>query len=493
MKDTIAKYDWLTAQQCAAMAWHALRADSPAPDEAGRFRMLQGQEVGALARELYPGGIFISKTEGKTPAEITRKLIADGSKETFFEATVLAAPFVAKADILRRQDGAWHVLEVKSSFSDTGKIQALVDDLAYTVMVFKRGGLPVARATLVLLSRAFRFGDGPDRLFEIVDKTGDVLARVAEFEGAAQSYAQAFFQDAPPTPALVSACRECAFFSHKCLGAGVDHTVLELPGLHFKKLARLSAEGIIDLSLVPDDLNLNDRQERAKSAALSGNLFVDASLGKALSAIAWPCHYLDFETVATVLPLYHSHGCHQQVLTQFSIHHRDAIDAEVRHSEYLADAAKDCQGELAEALIAALGQHGSIIVYSSFEPTRIKALRDAFPDLAAPLQAILSRLVDLHSFIADYVYHPDFKGNSSIKTVLPVLVPDLSYKHLAVGDGDTALTRFARMARGEIADNDIETTRQQLLDYCKLDTFAMLRLHETLFQLTAQRRQAGGG
>ena len=87
-----------------------------------------------------------------------------------------------------------------------------------------------------------------------------------------------------------------------------------------------------------------------------------------------------------------------------------------------------------------------------------------FADLAAPLQAILGRLVDLHPFIADYVYHPDFRGSFSIKQVLPALVPDLSYKNLAVGDGDTAITRFARMARGEIAGNDIETTRRQMVD-----------------------------
>jgi len=338
----------------------------------------------------------------------------------------------------------------------------------------------VARASLILLSRGYRFGDGPDRLFDVIHTTAEVLARVAQFETAADPLATVLFHDTPPAPALVSSCRDCAFFDDKCLGVGLACTVLEIPGLHHKKLKRLSAEGIIDLSRVPNDLNLNDRQERAKKAALSGDTIVDSGLGKALRAISWPCYYLDFETVATVLPLYQGHACHQQVLTQFSIHHRDAIDSEPRHSEYLADSAKDCQEELAEALIDALGQQGSIIVYSSFEQTRVKALLAAFSDLAGPLQAILNRLVDLHSVISDYVYHPDFRGSFSIKKVVPALVPDLSYKDLAVRDGDTAITRFARMARGEITAPEIESTRQQLLDYCKLDTFAMLRLHEAL-------------
>ena len=84
-----------------------------------------------------------------------------------------------------------------------------------------------------------------------------------------------------------------------------------------------------------------------------------------------------------------------------------------RHVEYLADAAKDCQRELAEALIAALRSDGAIIVYSSFEKTRIKALRDAFPDLAGPLEDIIGRLVDLLRIVTEYVYHPDFRGSYS--------------------------------------------------------------------------------
>jgi len=85
--------------------------------------------------------------------------------------------------------------------------------------------------------------------------------------------------------------------------------------------------------------------------------------------------------------------------------------------------------------------------------------------------------------IEDHVYHPSFFGSFSIKKVLPVLVPDLSYEGLEVADGDTAITRFARMARGEITADAMEVTRRQLLEYCRMDTLAMVRLHETLCKL----------
>src|SRR5689334_18612465 len=134
MKQTISKFDWLTAQACSAMAWHSLRSMPSPLNEGDRFRMEQGREVGALARNLYPGGIFAFGDDGHSPAQITQNLMADPGNHTLFEATALAAPFVAKADILRRENTGWHVMEVKTSFYDVASIDRLLSDLAYTAM-----------------------------------------------------------------------------------------------------------------------------------------------------------------------------------------------------------------------------------------------------------------------------------------------------------------------------------------------------------------------
>lgn len=485
MKDTISKSDWLTAEKCVAMSWYGLRAAPSPPPESELFRMKQGQEIGSFARHLYPEGHLIPQAIGQSSAEITSALLTDPATQVLFEATADSGPFVAKADIIERQNRGWHILEVKSSFSDTEKIKDLIDDLAYTVFVFQLSGVLVVKASLLLLSRSYRYGDGPAKLFEVVDQTEKVLARSVEFNLAAKACTAELFSSAPPPAKLVSTCRECDAFSTQCLGVGIEHSVLEIPKLHYKKLTRLSDAGIVNLASLPGDLGLNEIQQRAVNSATSGTLIVEKGLNGALQSITWPCHYLDFETVATVMPLYPGHGCHEQILTQFSIHHRDGIDAQPSHSEYLADAFKDCQRELAEALIAALAPQGSILVYSSFERTRITALQKLFPDLAGSLQAILERLVDLLPLISGYVYHPDFRGSFSIKQVLPVLVPDLSYQELAIRDGDMAITRFAQMARGEIPAKEIALTRLQLLHYCKLDTLAMVRLHEILLKLAA--------
>lgn len=132
----------------------------------------------------------------------------------------------------------------------------------------------------------------------------------------------------------------------------------------------------------------------------------------------------------------------------------------------------------AEALIDILGKQGSIIVYSSFENVRIGKLAESYPDIRDELLAINDRMVDLLKLIRTNIYHPEFKGSFSIKTVLPVLVPEMSYKGLSVGDGDTAIALFAKMAMGKV--DDVEGARNSLLAYCEMDTLAMVKLHNVL-------------
>jgi Domain of unknown function(DUF2779) len=347
MREIVNKSDWLAARQCLALGWFGLREQPAPPNEAARFRMEQGQNIGRLAHQLYPDGILISKQDGKSPVELTRELMADSKHQAFFEATFAAAPFSAKADILCRDGHGWHVLEVKSKFANSSGIEALVDDLAYTVFVLRRAGETINKASLVLLSRTYVFGDTTKRLFEVVDKTKEVEERVAKNEQAADGLRQSVFESTQPRARLIPLCRDCDFFAD-CLGADITHTIFEIPNLSAKKLRRLSVLGIVDLEKIPEDLELNDRQSRVRESARSRKPVIDkAGLRASLEAMKWPCHYLDFETVAPALPLYPGHKCHQQVLTQFSIHRREGISTELKHSEYLADPTKDCGEELA--------------------------------------------------------------------------------------------------------------------------------------------------
>ncbi len=476
----IKKSTWLMATECATQAWLSMRERLDSPNEAERFRMEQGQEIGRLARELYPDGVFVVEGHREDQAITTRRVLQDTGTTALFEAEFRHASFVARADILTREDDGWHLLEVKSSFADTDALDELVDDLAYTVMVARATGLSVLRSSLVLLSREYRHGDEVSALFEVVDQTEAVNALLTDATERLAHVEASLLSGKRPDARLVRACRYCPFFEEKCLGAGIKHSIFELPRLHPTKLNLLSAAGIVALEDVPEDFSLTDSQARARECALSGKILVSPELTDALSGMVMPFHYLDFETVTTFLPLYEGRGCHEQVLTQFSAHHCGVPGQLIGHDEFLADPVRDCERELAERLISVLGDRGSIMVYSAFEKTRMKALAKRFPDLAGSLESAVERFVDLYELISRHVYHPDFKGSFSIKMVLPALVPTLSYEGLEIGDGGAAIMRLARMARGEMPTDQIERTRQALLEYCRLDTLAMVRLHERL-------------
>ena len=479
------KIDFLAATKCITMAWHQVRHEPPPLDEAAKFRMEQGREIGEFARQLFPDGILVHRDNERSIAD-TQRLIAADATTTIFEATFSFGTFAAKADVLIRNDDGWNVIAVKSSFSNSSKAaKEYVDDLAYTVMVLRRAGVTVRKSALLLLSREYCYGDPVDKLFTDIDKTEDVDARTKAFEVNGKAIADAVLTEQMPDPVLCRACWKCDFFRTVCLGSQLQHTVLELPDLlrSKSKLAKLLAAGVADIAAVPTHIELSPMQQRVTAAADSGETFVDPELGQALATIEWPCHYLDFETTSTVMPLYPDHGCYRQVLTQFSVHHRDSLDGPPRHSEFLADATENQERLLAERLIEVLGTRGAVVVYSSFEDVRIKALINEFTDLTGPLNAIRKRFVDFEKIIRKHVYHPAFAGRFSLKKVVPALVPDVSYDGLAVANGDNAIAVFARMAREEITD--VAEARKQLLAYCRTDTLVMVRLHEILAGMVA--------
>lgn len=483
VKNTISKYDWLNAFKCRTKGWLQLRVPEPAPSESDRFRMEQGTHVGNLAHDLFPNGILVKPEGTKTTFELTQALIQNENFEVIFEAAFQHKGLIAKADILEKTNEGLHVLEVKSSFSNSKNINNYIDDLAYTVMVIQLCGLPVIKASLVLLSRDYQHGNDTAAIFESIDKTEEAISKAQTFMDNKEEIIENLFSETQPSPALISACRSCFYFDTECIGHGMTFSVLDIPNLHHTKVKKLSEQNLISLQDFPNDISLNESQEIAKNSMLNNQVSVDIELLTELQKVSYPCYYLDFETVSTVLPLYEGHKCHQQVLTQYSIHSRNDLDGAIFHAEYLSNAKIDSERQLAENLIQVLGKNGSIFVYSSFEKTRIEKLASQFSDLSEQLLAINNRLVDLMKIIKNHVYHPLFKGSYSIKKVLPALVPNLSYENLDIANGDMAIAMFAKMVLGEVADE--AKVRKDLLEYCEMDTYAMVKLHDALHKLAS--------
>lgn len=87
-----------------------------------------GHTVGALAHDLFPGGVEIPHDE-LTHEEKIRKTAAEirNGTRTLYEATFTHDDVLVKADILNRGKNGWDLYEVKAS---TGLKEVYLNDIA---------------------------------------------------------------------------------------------------------------------------------------------------------------------------------------------------------------------------------------------------------------------------------------------------------------------------------------------------------------------------
>ena len=460
--DTIDKRVFLEALACAARGWYAHRAPRAELTPADEWSFYGGNQVGAAARE------YLSS---QSPASVT------------FETTFTDGAFIARADAVRQSSLGCELIEVKSAKEpDDGKIKReYIDDLAYTVMVARASGQLVDRCVLVLLSRSYRLGNNAP-LFVELDVTAKVLARAEEFATVAPEIAAAILGKKRPDPVLTSVCNGCAFFANGCIGDGVATSIFVIPRLGDKRIDQIRP--IVDLFEVPIDIELTDNQRRVFDVVRSGKPRVLDGLAR-LDDVVWPAHYLDFETVAPFLPWFDGDGVHDVHPFQYSIHCRDDMHAELTHHEYLAPVSGDWRRELVEQMLSDLGKEGSVLVYTDFEKRRLRALAAAFPELADRINAVIARLFDLHDVVKDGYCHPGFQGRTSIKKVYPTLFPGTGYEELTIAEGMSASGVFGLMRIGKYDAATFDEHRANLLAYCKLDTLAMVQVHEALVRVRA--------
>lgn len=478
----VSKEIFLNTLVCPTLGWlirMSREEVSREPTLGERFRMEQGMEIGKRARELYPDGVLIVDTNIASASEKTKSLIDDSNVSTLFEGTFLIDGFIAKADILKRKNDCWQMIEVKSSVNDK---EEFIDDMAYTAIVIDRCGFDISAVSLLLISKDFRLGMKNENLFVKIDHTNDVLDRIEVFKPFWEQIEEITRKSVKPEPELRFECRKCPLFK-ECLGKDIENHIFDIPRLTQSKFNKLTESSIVYIKDIPDAFPLTENQDRVRKCIQTKRQFVGDRLKTELESISWPAYYLDFETVMTAIPLYPDIAPYTQIPTQYSIHKCSEPGHVIDHFEYLADSSKDCRKELAGNLIDDLKGEGSIVIYSNFEKVVINNLGRLYPDLFQKLNSLINRMIDLEAIIRKNYYHPDFHGSTSIKNTLPVLVPDLSYDELEIAGGDSAMAAFAYLALGRYKEaREVESTKRNLLDYCKQDTLAMVRLQQQLVE-----------
>jgi hypothetical protein len=248
----------------------------------------------------------------------------------------------------------------------------------------------------------------------------------------------------------------------------------------------LYRQGVVKLEDVPlDSLNLMQRMQTEYH--LGKKFHADPKkIREFLKKLWYPLCFLDFETFGSAIPLFDGTRPYQQVPFQYSLHRIDAEGQEATHFEYLAQSGVDPRKEIAEKLLAEIPEGACVLVYNmAFEKRVLKELGESIPKLRKRLNAINEGMVDLmEPFRQRDIYDWRMNGSYSLKSVLPVLVPEMTYESLEIRDG--AMASEAYFAMEGIGDPaELSRLRKALLEYCKQDTLGLVRLLEKMRTMEA--------
>jgi len=495
-KAYLTKSRYVDGLWCTRKLWRGVH--QPAPGAAVRpFSPIDlGNRVGRGARILFPGGVEVPEESGAYSRAIdnTRALLDDPKVPALFEAAFEADGVRVRVDILERQPGGWRLCEVKAATAPS-ESRFHVDDIAVQAHVLQRAGLTVVSAQLIHINRDYRRSEGPlewPQLLSRCDLTAEVAARLTTVKPRSASMFAVLAEETEPD---AEATRQLCFHPYRCphwdrcIAARPDDWTGFLYRMHPNRLAALNALGIESIRDIPGDFELPNHQALALNAIVSGETYVGAGLAEQLAPLAGPAWYMDFETLNPGIPPYSGTRPFERIPFQWSLHHREE-DGSLSHRGFLAPGDVDPRRVFAETLLDALGPGTEpVVVYNqSFERGVLKDLAALQPDLAAGLEAISARVVDLLPIVREHFFHPGFvsqrsldSGTYSIKNVLNVLVPGLSYDGLkGVSQGTDASNTFASLVFDPYSPEEDQALRQQLRDYCQLDTLAMVQIQDAL-------------
>jgi hypothetical protein len=494
----LTKTDFLIARDCNKNAWlkiHKPDIYKQKPLSDFDLNIIEtGNEIDELARDLFPGGETIVSRDD---IERTNNLIAMQT-HAIYQPVFASKEYKAVADIIvwNEKAEAYDLYEVKSSTAGSDgegrRTDEYVIDLAFQKVVIDKLGLTINSYNLIRLNKEYVRGAElsiPD-LFVIEDLTEKVSAAAPEIE--AQMAGVREFLERTEEPAGYCDCiykskgNHCST-SWYSLPDLPEYSVHRISRIHKTKLLSFVESETFDIHTLSYEQieTLSDIQQKQVNVAQSGVPSMDTDgITSFLEQLKYPLAFIDYETYPSAIPRFSGYRPYQQIPFQFSLHILPEKGAELLHVDFLHTDNTNPDISFLGALQANIPASGSILVWNQkFEKGINQQLADRNPAYAKFVEGVNGRVIDLiEPFDGNKAvyWHPAFMGKSSIKFVLPALVPELSYKGLTVQDGGMAADTWNRIVTGQY---DTEERRRQidaLREYCGLDTYAMVKIWEEL-------------
>jgi len=474
----LTKSKLLISAQCSRRLWLLVNhPELQEEDPNSAIKIKAGNEVGLLARSLYPDGILIdnfNKTEALT---LTKEIMAKQPNQPIFEAAFEANDVLVRVDLLIPEKEGYRLVEVKGSSSEK---PYYLEDIAVQTWVMRKAGITPTKSCLSHINNSFVYqGNNQYKDFftevDLTNKIEEKISLVDQWIDNANSTLE--LKEEPKEIKVGAHCSSpftCSFIKHcSSFENPTEYPISVLPR-GGKLINELKAEGYEDIRDIPEDRLTNDNHIRVRRISISGKAELNPEAKKELNELPYPRYYLDFETISYVVPRVPNTKPFSQIPFQWSCHIQD-LDKKITHREFLDIENVDPRREFALSLVGLLKDAKTIFVYSSFEKSRINELAELFPDLKEDLNSIVNKLYDLLNLTRDHYYHPDMKGSWSIKNVLPTL-SNLNYSELIVQNGSHAQIAYMDLMDPKTPEKEKKIIKNNLLKYCELDTYAMFEI-----------------
>ncbi|EAK0810931.1 DUF2779 domain-containing protein [Campylobacter lari] len=479
--------------QCAKSLWLKTYKNEilSVPNENALAKFSTGNKVGELACELFPNGVKI-EFEGSSfdeKYEQTKKLLKN-NQEVIYEATFCYDGILIMIDILQNTKDGLIINEVKSS---TSLKDVYIDDCALQYYVLSNLNYKIKQVNLIHLNNEYYRGDFLDinQLFVINDITKEVLSNQNQVKENLKYFEEILSKNEEPNIDIGTYC----FDPYECDGYEYcwieqrnlceNENIFNISWLNANKKFELYQKNIINFKDIKDPSIFNENQQIQIKASLNKEIYINKeNIKKFLDTLTYPVYHLDFESFTQVIPEYRVVKSYMQIPFQYSLHidYKDKLE----HKEFLSECGIDPRYELVRNLINDIPKDVCVLSYNaSFEKGVIRNLALAFPKFCEHLLNIEKNIKDLMiPFQNKDYYHYKMQGSYSIKKVLPALIPDMeqAYKNLnLIHNGNEAMQSFEAMQN--MSENERKSYCQALLEYCKLDTLAMVKILKHLEEL----------
>ena len=489
------KSKYIEFVRCAKAAWLTrYKPETRVRSEADIQRLEEGHVIGDIAKDYF--GRFVEATAYKPDGSLDISQMIENTKgfiasaeENICEAAFSYNGLYCAVDLLHREKDGYAIYEVKKS---TSVKDIHIVDVSFQKYILEGCGIKVVGTYLMHLNGDFvRNGAiDPKKLLIVEDVWAAVSEEQKNVESTLRQAEEYLAAESEPEMEITCNCDRCDYFDH-CSSFLPKPNIFDSHYSSFSKKFECYKQGILSLDQVMD------AEERAfhkkhPHAIPVGNppIYVEKdNVREFLGTLSYPLYFLDFETMTSLVPEYDGIKTNQQVTFQYSLHYINEEGGELFHKEFLAESGTDTRRAVAERLVADIPKNVCVLAYNmGFECGRIQELAETFPDLSEHLLAIKNNIKDLIvPFRKKYCYTRAMEGSYSIKYVLPALFPNepkLNYHNLeGVHNGGEAMSIFPQIAK--MPPEQAEQTRQWLLDYCGLDTFAMVMVWQRLRELSA--------